>query len=114
MKASFAQTNRGVQRGEATESDVERRNRSSWAKVPVLLFKDWDERGGHYFLRLACALMKISAGSCVGVCRVFFRRWMGCKPAFLFIDELGRLFAEVADGLERKFAGDVVGGVVGR
>src|SRR6185437_4617440 len=47
MKPSFAQANRGVQRGEAAKADIERRNRSPRAKVSVLLFKDGDECRGH-------------------------------------------------------------------
>ena len=52
VKLAFAQTNGGVERGEAAEADVERRNGSARAEVAVLLFKDGDECGGHCSSRL--------------------------------------------------------------
>ena len=56
-----------------------------------------------------------SAGCVIGVAhRIFFLRRMGGEPRLLLSDHLGGLFAEIADGLERQPALDVVGVVVRR
>jgi hypothetical protein len=39
---------------------------------------------------------------------------MGGEPGLLVFNETGGFFADVADGLESQFAGEVVGGVLGR
>ena len=53
VEAAFAEADGGVEGGEAAEADVERRNGCAGPEVSVLLFKDGDEWGGHYGLRLA-------------------------------------------------------------
>lgn len=45
VQAALAETNRGVQRSEAAETDVERRNGRSGAKVAVLLLENADQAG---------------------------------------------------------------------
>jgi hypothetical protein len=52
VKAAFAETDRGVQRGEAAEADIEGRNGRTRTDAAVLLFKDRDERGVHCGSRL--------------------------------------------------------------
>ena len=47
VELAFAQANGCVERGKAAETDIERRNWSARAKVSILLFKDWNECGGH-------------------------------------------------------------------
>ena len=47
VETAFAETNGGVERGEAAETDIERRNGRAGAEVAVLLFKDGDKRGVH-------------------------------------------------------------------
>ncbi len=53
VEAAFAETDGGVEGGEAAETDVEGRYGRAGAEVSVLLFKYGDECGGHYGLRLA-------------------------------------------------------------
>jgi len=48
VEAAFAETDGGVEGGEAAETDVEGRDGRAGAKVSVLLFKYGDECGGHY------------------------------------------------------------------
>lgn len=48
VEAAFAETDGGVEGGEAAETDVEWRDGRAGAKVSVLLFKYGDECGGHY------------------------------------------------------------------
>ena len=43
VQAAFAKPDRGVERGEAAEADVEGRNGSARPKFAVLLLKDSDE-----------------------------------------------------------------------
>jgi hypothetical protein len=45
VEAAFAEPDGGVERGEAAEADVERRNGSAGAEVAVLIFEDSDEGG---------------------------------------------------------------------
>jgi hypothetical protein len=52
VEATFAQADGGIERGEAAEANVERRNGRAGSKVAVLLFKDGDECGEHYASRL--------------------------------------------------------------
>lgn len=49
VQAALSQADRCVERGEAPKTDVERWNRRPWTQISVLLFKNWDERGDHYF-----------------------------------------------------------------
>jgi len=51
VKATLAQADRGVQRGEAAEADVERRDRRARTEFAVLVFKDGYEasRCGIFF-----------------------------------------------------------------
>ena len=46
VEAAFAETDGGVERGEAAEANVERRNGRAGTEVAVLLFKDGDEVRG--------------------------------------------------------------------
>ena len=62
VEAAFSQTNGGVERGEAVETDIERWNGCAGPEVSVLLFKYGDECGGHYFLRLACWVVVLGKG----------------------------------------------------
>ena len=45
VEAAFAETDGGVERGEAAEADVEGRDRCAGAEVAVLVLEDGDERG---------------------------------------------------------------------
>ncbi len=47
MQVALAQADGGVERGEAAETDVERRDGRAGAKLAVLVLEDFDERGGH-------------------------------------------------------------------
>jgi hypothetical protein len=47
VEAAFAEADGGVERGEATEADVELRDGRAGAEVAVLLFEDGDQRGLH-------------------------------------------------------------------
>ena len=44
MQAAFAEADGGVERGEAAEADVERRDGGARAELAVLLLEDGDER----------------------------------------------------------------------
>jgi hypothetical protein len=46
VKAAFAKADGGVERGEAAEADVERRDGSAGTEFAVLMFEDGDEGGG--------------------------------------------------------------------
>jgi hypothetical protein len=50
VEAAFAEADGGVERGEAAEADVERRNGGAGTEVAVLIFKDGEEgrRGGRF------------------------------------------------------------------
>ncbi len=52
VEAAFAEADGGVERGEAAETDVEGRHGRAGAEVAVLLFKDGDECGGHFCLKV--------------------------------------------------------------
>ena len=47
MDLPFAQPDRGVQRSEPPEAQMNRRHRRAWAHHPVLFLKDWDKFRGH-------------------------------------------------------------------
>lgn len=53
VKPAFAETDGGIEAGEAVKADIERRNGCAGPEVPVLLFKYGDKRGRHCFSRLA-------------------------------------------------------------
>jgi hypothetical protein len=46
VKAAFAEADGGVQRGEATEADIEWRDGGAGAEFTVLVLEDGDERAG--------------------------------------------------------------------
>ena len=48
-----------------------------------------------------------------GFVLVVFGGWMGGEPGLLLFDEARGLFADVTDGFEGKFAGEIVDGVFG-
>ena len=53
VEPAFAEADCCVEAGETVEADIEWRNRCAGPEVSVLLFKNGDECGGHYGLRLA-------------------------------------------------------------
>jgi hypothetical protein len=46
VKATFAQADRGVQRGEAAEADIQRRDRRARTEFAIFVFKDGYEGSG--------------------------------------------------------------------
>jgi hypothetical protein len=69
VEAAFAEADRGVERGEPMETDVERRNGCAGPEVSVLLFKYWNECRGHYGLRLARWVVGCRCRHCGGLRR---------------------------------------------
>ena len=58
VKPAFPETNRRIQRGEAAEPDIERRDRSARTKLAILMLKDFGQGGGHFKLSLACERLR--------------------------------------------------------
>src|SRR5215813_7226233 len=54
VQSALAETNGGVQRGEAAEADVEGRDGRPRPQAAILFLKDGDERGEHGDSRLTC------------------------------------------------------------
>jgi hypothetical protein len=81
VQTAFAEADGGVQRGEAAEADVERRDGRTRAEFAVLLFEDGDERGcgaglgGARFARSRFATGRVCG--CREVIEEGRRRWRG-------------------------------------
>jgi hypothetical protein len=66
VEAALTESDRRVEAGETMKSDVEWRNRCAGPEVSVLLFKNGDECGGHYGLRLARWIVSFGTDSYCG------------------------------------------------
>jgi hypothetical protein len=75
VETAFAQTDGGVERGEAAEADVELRDGRAGAEVSVLLLEDGDE-GGHFGYKF-----NISAFACCGLCGDVGFDWWAASDA---------------------------------
>lgn len=115
MKTALAESDGGVKGGEATKTDVQRRDRGAGAKVAVLLLEDGDQSGGHAYWKVnmegcGCWLTWDVDGLVGGL----LLGWVGQEPDALLLDEAGGVFAEVADGFQGQFTGYGVGVVFRR
>jgi hypothetical protein len=71
VEAALAEADGGVERGEAAEADVERRNGGAGTEVAVLIFKDGYERGRCRGFCGASSWGSRRTGWCCGGCRDF-------------------------------------------